>query len=128
MGVRASAEYVVRRLSELGIDRVFGIPGGYAFPIDVGYAFPIDDEVESCQALKWIGCANEFNAADGYARRNGAAILSTTCGVGECCQINANLSLFPLLRGRLIRAEAPPFGESSGAVGRHDVPAGEAAS
>jgi Thiamine pyrophosphate enzyme, N-terminal TPP binding domain len=120
MGVPASAEYVVRRLSELGIDRVFGIPGGYAFPID--------GEVESCQALKWIGCANELNAADGYARRNAAAILSTTCGVGECCQTNANSFQLPLYKGPLIRAEAPPFGESSGAVGRHDVPAGEAAS
>lgn len=77
------AEYVVKRLSELGIDRVFGVPGDYAFPID--------DAVEACGSLKWIGCANELNAAyaaDGYARRNGAAILSTTYGVGELSALN----------------------------------------
>lgn len=77
------AEYTVKRLSELGIDKVFGVPGDYAFPID--------DAVETCPALEWIACANELNAAyaaDGYARRNGAAILSTTYGVGELSALN----------------------------------------
>lgn len=77
------AEYVVQRLSELGIDRVFGVPGDYAFPID--------DAIEACPSLEWIGCANELNAAyaaDGYARRNGAAILSTTYAVGELSALN----------------------------------------
>jgi indolepyruvate decarboxylase len=76
-------DYVVKRLSELGIDRVFGVPGDYAFPID--------DAVEACPALEWIGCANELNAAyaaDGYARRHGAAILTTTYGVGELSALN----------------------------------------
>lgn len=77
------AEYAVNRLSELGIDKVFGVPGDYAFPID--------DAVEACPALTWIGCANELNAAyaaDGYARLNGAAILSTTYAVGELSALN----------------------------------------
>lgn len=77
------AEYVVKRLSDLGIDRVFGVPGDYAFPID--------DAVEACPSLSWIACANELNAAyaaDGYARRNGAAVLSTTYGVGELSALN----------------------------------------
>jgi indolepyruvate decarboxylase len=77
------AEYVVRRLSDLGIDKVFGVPGDYAFPID--------DAIEVCPTLDWIGCANELNAAyaaDGYARRKGAAILSTTYAVGELSAIN----------------------------------------
>lgn len=77
------AEYVVQRLSELGIDKVFGVPGDYAFPID--------DAIEVCPSLEWVACANELNAAyaaDGYARRNGAAILSTTYGVGELSAIN----------------------------------------
>ena len=76
-------DYVVKRLSELGISKVFAVPGDYAFPID--------DAVEACPALEWIGCANELNAAyaaDGYARRNGAAILTTTYGVGELSAIN----------------------------------------
>ena len=72
------ASYVASRLSDLGIDRVFGVPGDYAFAFN--------DEVEKCTTLKWIGCANELNAsyaADGYARVKGASILSTTYGVGE---------------------------------------------
>ena len=77
------AEYVLTRLSQLGIDKVFGIPGDYAFSID--------DAVEQIPALEWVVCANELNAAyaaDGYARIRGAAILTTTYGVGELSAIN----------------------------------------
>jgi len=76
-------EYVVKRLSDLGIDKVFGVPGDYSFPID--------DAIEVCPTLQWIACVNELNAAyaaDGYARRKGAAILSTTYGVGELSALN----------------------------------------
>ena len=41
--------------------------------------------------LSWVACANELNAAyaaDGYARIRGAALLSTTYGVGELSAIN----------------------------------------
>ncbi|WP_231605307.1 thiamine pyrophosphate-binding protein [Synechococcus sp. CBW1006] len=41
--------------------------------------------------LSWVACANELNAADaadGYARIRGAAMLSTTYGVGELSAIN----------------------------------------
>ncbi|WP_259722448.1 thiamine pyrophosphate-binding protein [Synechococcus sp. CS-1328] len=41
--------------------------------------------------LSWLACANELNAAyaaDGYARIRGAAMLSTTYGVGELSAIN----------------------------------------
>jgi indolepyruvate decarboxylase len=77
------AEYVVNRLADLGIDRVFGVPGDYSFPFD--------DAIEASDRLQWIVCANELNAAyaaDGYARINGASILSTTYGVGELSAIN----------------------------------------
>ena len=77
------AEYVVNRLADLGIDRVFGVPGDYSFPFD--------DAIESCDRLQWIVCANELNAAyaaDGYARINGVSILSTTYGVGELSALN----------------------------------------
>jgi len=76
-------EYVINRLADLGIDRVFGVPGDYAFPFD--------DAIEKCDRLEWIACANELNAAyaaDGYARIYGASILSTTYGVGELSAIN----------------------------------------
>jgi len=77
------AQYVINRLADLGIDRVFGVPGDYAFPFD--------DAIEACDRLQWISCANELNAAyaaDGYARVYGASILSTTYGVGELSAIN----------------------------------------
>lgn len=77
------AEYTVQRLSQLGIDKVFGVPGDYAFPVD--------DAAEAAPGVEWVACANELNAsyaADGYARIRGAAILSTTYGVGELSAIN----------------------------------------
>lgn len=77
------AEYVVNRLADLGIERVFGVPGDYAFPFA--------DAIEECDRLEWISCANELNAAyaaDGYARVYGASILSTTYAVGELSALN----------------------------------------
>ena len=77
------AEYTLTRLSQLGIDRGLGVPGDYAFSVN--------DAVEVVDGLDWVACANELNAAyaaDGYARIRGAAILSTTYGVGELSALN----------------------------------------
>lgn len=77
------ADYVINRLADLGIDHAFGVPGDYAFPID--------DAIELNSRIKWVVCSNELNAAyaaDGYARRRGAALLTTTYGVGELSAIN----------------------------------------
>ncbi|HQS17566.1 thiamine pyrophosphate-binding protein [Reyranella sp.] len=77
------AQYTLARLAQLGIDRIFGVPGDYAFAVD--------DAAEKVPGLSWVGCANELNAAyaaDGYARVRGAAILSTTYGVGELSALN----------------------------------------
>ncbi len=77
------AAYTLSRLAALGIDKVFGVPGDYAFSVD--------DAVETIDGLQWVACANELNAAyaaDGYARIRGAAILSTTYGVGELSALN----------------------------------------
>ena len=78
------ARYLINRLSALGIDQVFGVPGDYAFPID--------DAIEDNPDVHWVVCANELNAAyaaDGYARVRGAAIMTTTYGVGELCTLGA---------------------------------------
>jgi len=83
MAAPSVAQYTLTRLSQLGIDRIFGVPGDYAFSID--------DAAELVPGLSWVACANELNAAyaaDGYARIRGAAILSTTYGVGELSAIN----------------------------------------
>lgn len=77
------ADYIVDRLAAEGIEHCFGVAGDYAFPIC--------NAVDSSPKVKWIGCANELNAAyaaDGYARVRGAAMLVTTYGVGELSAIN----------------------------------------
>src|SRR6201987_5698539 len=77
------ADYIVERLAAEGIDHCFGVAGDYAFPIC--------DAVDSSAKVEWIGCSNELNAsyaADGYARIRGAAMLTTTYGVGELSALN----------------------------------------
>jgi len=71
-------EHVLGRLKKLGINKVFGVPGDYAFSVN--------DAICNDAEMQWIGCCNELNAAyaaDGYARIKGLAALSTTFGVGE---------------------------------------------
>ncbi|KAL2831059.1 thiamine diphosphate-binding protein [Aspergillus cavernicola] len=77
------AEYLFRRLREVGIRSVHGVPGDYNLTAL--------DYLPNC-GLHWVGNCNELNAgyaADGYARVNGIAALVTTFGVGELSAINA---------------------------------------
>ena len=76
-------EHVLSRLKDLGITKVFGVAGDFAFPIE--------DAIVGFPGIDWIGCCNELNAsyaADGYARIHGIAALNTTYGVGELSAIN----------------------------------------
>ena len=76
-------EYLLTRLTELGIKDVFGVPGDYNLALL--------DQVVDFKSLKWVGNCNELNAAyaaDGYARVRGAAAIITTFGVGELSAIN----------------------------------------
>jgi alpha-keto-acid decarboxylase len=78
------SDYLLDRLAELGVDRVFGVPGDYTLGLL--------DHVVGHERLTWTGCANELNAgyaADGYGRLRGLAALITTFGVGELSAINA---------------------------------------
>ena len=71
-------QHVLSRLQEIGISEVFGVPGDFAFPVN--------DAIIQKDGMRWIGCANELNAAyaaDGYARIKGVGALCTTYGVGE---------------------------------------------
>ena len=77
------ADYLVERLGECGIDHLFGIPGDYNLQF-------LDHVIDSPR-VRWVGCANELNAAyaaDGYARIHGAGALLTTFGVGELSALN----------------------------------------
>ena len=77
-------DYLAERLTDAGVDRVFGVPGDYTLALL--------DYVIARPGLAWTGCANELNAgyaADGYARMRGIGALCTTFGVGELSAINA---------------------------------------
>ncbi|MGU9647971.1 alpha-keto acid decarboxylase family protein [Salmonella enterica subsp. enterica serovar 6,7:l,v:-] len=77
------ADYLLDRLAGCGIGHLFGVPGDYNLQFL--------DHVIDHPTLRWVGCANELNAAyaaDGYARTSGAGALLTTFGVGELSAIN----------------------------------------
>lgn len=79
-----TAEYLVKKLEELGINDFFGLPGDYNF--NILYA------IENNPNTNWYGCMNELNAgyaADGYARQRGFGAVVTTYGVGELSAMNA---------------------------------------
>lgn len=63
------AEYLFRRLAQLGIGSVHGVPGDYTLTL-LDYVVPA--------GLTWVGNANELNAAyaaDGYARIKGTSSI-----------------------------------------------------
>ncbi|WP_439443910.1 alpha-keto acid decarboxylase family protein [Listeria aquatica] len=76
-------DYLLDRLSEIGITEIFGVPGDYNLQFL--------DKIMTNKNLNWVGNANELNAAymaDGYARTRKAAALVTTFGVGELSAMN----------------------------------------
>src|SRR5437879_4712409 len=77
------ADYIVGRLAREGITDCFGVAGDFAFKLC--------DAVARSEAIRWIGCSNELNAAeaaDGYARVRGCSMLMTTYAVGEMSALN----------------------------------------
>jgi indolepyruvate decarboxylase len=83
MQTTSVADYIVQRIADEGVAHCFGVAGDYLFPIC--------NAVENSSKVKWIGCANELNAAyaaDGYARIRGVGLVATTYGVGELSALN----------------------------------------
>ena len=81
--------YLLDRLAEAGVDRLFGVPGDFTLAML--------DDVEGHRVIEWVGCANELGAgyaADGYARMRGLGAVCTTFGVGELSAINAIAGAF----------------------------------
>lgn len=77
------ADYLLDRLADCGVDHLFGVPGDYNLQFL--------DHVIAHRQIRWVGCANELNAAyaaDGYARMQGCGALLTTFGVGELSALN----------------------------------------
>ncbi|EFQ97856.1 pyruvate decarboxylase [Nannizzia gypsea CBS 118893] len=77
-------EYIFRRLHQLGIRNIVGVPGDFNLNLL--------DHVYSVPDLRWVGTCNELNAAyaaDGYARaRSLPGVVVTTYGVGELSALN----------------------------------------
>src|ERR1700739_461139 len=76
-------DFLLRRLEEVGIRHLFGVPGDY----NLGLL----QQLQDTDTLKWIGTCSELNAsyaADGYARLNGLGALLVTNGVGALSAIN----------------------------------------
>ena len=83
------AEYLLKRLKEVNVEHMFGVPGDY----NLGFL----DYVEDSKDIEWVGSCNELNAgyaADGYARLRGFGVILTTYGVGSLSAINATTGSF----------------------------------
>eukprot|EP01116_Phalansterium_solitarium_P024993 TRINITY_DN9352_c0_g1_i1.p1 TRINITY_DN9352_c0_g1~~TRINITY_DN9352_c0_g1_i1.p1 ORF type:complete len:578 (+),score=186.97 TRINITY_DN9352_c0_g1_i1:113-1846(+) len=101
-------DYLVARLSGLGVTEAFGVPGDYAFGL-------CDKIAAKDGPMKWIGCCNELNAgyaADGYSRVKGLGVLVVTFNVGAFSAMNA-------ISGAM--AERVPVVCVCGAPSLHDV-------
>jgi TPP-dependent 2-oxoacid decarboxylase len=76
-------EFLLRRLQEVGIRHIFGVPGDY----NLGLMQQLEDRGEPA----WIGNCNELNASyatDAYARINGLGAMVVTHGVGTLSAVN----------------------------------------
>ncbi|CAF0885345.1 unnamed protein product [Adineta steineri] len=132
--------YLLRRLRDLGIDIIFGVPGDYNLP----FLDQIEGRVLSWQlfiiiiihtfcldfgSIQWGNNCNELNAsyaADGYARIRGIGALVTTFGVGELSAINgiagSYAEMVPVVH---IVGTPPTASQASGAILHHTLGNGD---
>jgi indolepyruvate decarboxylase len=76
-------EYLLARLSELGVRHMFGVPGDFNL-------WFLEQTIRG-SSINFIGCCNELNAAyaaDGCSRLCGISALATTYGVGELASLS----------------------------------------
>ncbi|ODV95898.1 hypothetical protein PACTADRAFT_49335 [Pachysolen tannophilus NRRL Y-2460] len=79
------SEYIYRRILQLGVRHIFGVPGDYCLDFC--------EEINKVPDLKWVGTCNELNgayAADGYGKmsENKIGVFVSAFGVGELSAIN----------------------------------------
>jgi indolepyruvate decarboxylase len=83
-------QYLVDRLSQLGLGHLFSIAGDYSIRWVHGYVAP-SNKIEVVEEV------NELNAgyaADGYARLKGIGALCVTYSAGALCAVNAIAGAF----------------------------------
>ena len=79
------SHYLLRRLKELNVGHIFGIPGDYVLPF-------FDQVLDADHDVEHIMPCNELNgayAADGYAKLAGFGAMAVTFGVGSLSTVNA---------------------------------------
>jgi indolepyruvate decarboxylase len=79
------SEYLIRRLNEINVDTLFGIPGDYVLPF-------FDQLIDGEHGVEHVLARNELNgaySADGYAKLNGFGAMAVTFGVGALNATNA---------------------------------------
>lgn len=77
------ARYLATRFEQLGVTRVFGVPGNHLGPFL--------STMQESTSVRWAGTTNEINggyAADAYARAKGLGVAGVTYGVGALSLIN----------------------------------------
>ena len=70
------ADYILKRLSEQHVDRLFGVPAAYCAPLF---------DAAAHHGIKSVVAASDLEAgyaADGYARTKGLGAVSVAYGVG----------------------------------------------
>ena len=101
-----ASQYLIRRLGELGVTDIFGIPGDYV----LGFMKQVEDS-----PIRLVGTTNELcagYAADAYARLRGMGVLCLTYAVGTLSAANAIAGAF---------AEKSPLVVISGAPGLREL-------
>jgi indolepyruvate decarboxylase len=76
-------QYLVDRLSELGLEHLFSIAGDYSIDWVTNYV------AKKMQVIEEVNELNAGYAADGYARLKGIGALCTTYSAGALCATNA---------------------------------------
>lgn len=74
--------FLFRRLREIGINHIFGVPGDFNLQLL--------EQLAEVDGIDFVGTCNELNAsyaADGYARTAGIGAMLTTYGVGDLSAI-----------------------------------------
>jgi len=77
------ADYILKRLSDRGVDTLFGVPAAYCSPLY---------DAVGAHGIKAVVAASDLEAgyaADGYARTKGLGAVSVSYGVGTLSMINA---------------------------------------
>ncbi|WP_033342010.1 alpha-keto acid decarboxylase family protein [Catenuloplanes japonicus] len=77
-------QYLVDRLTQLGLGHLFSIAGDYSIGWVNGYVAPSTIEV-----IEEVNELNAGYAADGYARLKGIGALAVTYSAGALCTVNA---------------------------------------